>query len=139
MVKGRVYSIGGFKHGQHERHLQHAYEKCCAWSAMSISVVLAEFPDWDILSSFDVFWIPDLPTSEQIRLHLQRIAQFYTIDFPELFVQYQKIIPLANARYSSNQDTKVASIWQEVTGCDVMQLRDVITKICHCGWNNHFR
>ena len=132
-MKGRVYSIGGFKHGQHERHLQHAYETFCAWSAMSISVVLAEFPDWDILSSFDVFWIPDLPTSEQIRLHLQRIAQFYTIDFSELIVQHQKLLPLVNAIYSSNPDTKVASIWQEVTGCDVMQLRDVITKYVTAG------
>ena len=141
IVKGRLYSIGGFKHGQHEMHLQHAYEKFCAWSAMSISVVLAEFPDWDILSSFDVFWIPGLPTSEQIRLHLQRIAQFYTIDF----FRVVRPIPENSSIGSSqiffkprHQGCKyLAGGDSRYQGCDAASGCD--HQICHCGWNNHFR
>ncbi len=113
VVKGTTYSIGC--HGPPEADdVAYAFKKFCAWTTMSISLVNAEFPLWELSRAFAIFNIERLPPPEVREQHMMRLCRYFRINFDAFKRQYDTTLANATEQFKRTPNMSMAEIWDIV-------------------------
>ena len=67
------------------------------WWRLAEEVLRTDFPDWDILMSFEVFQVPrSIALPDSTKAHLARLAEFFDVPTDRVTQEYLLMLPVAN-------------------------------------------
>ena len=80
---------------------------------MSLAVVHGQFPEWSWMFGFSIFDLHHVPGLEERKRLIQRLAQIFDCDFPQLLRQYEDALPCASHVLRQCAGISNSDAWRE--------------------------